>query len=178
MCPQFLVDTCIWSHLSKERSDPLVAEWLDRTAGLAIPVAAVIEIQKGILERPSGRNALDLMTWFERLVAGRITVLNTGLEAGRLYGAMLARRELKTLWCQDAASQTVRGSQDLHIAATAIVHGLPVATSNIRHFRMIDRCFSLPGLYDPATDTWHVEPAALRFSPVLNIESCRGAVDV
>ena len=56
----------------------------------------------------------------------------------------------------------MRGGQDLHIAATALVHRLPIATMNVADFMRINDCYPLPEVYDPLTDCWHtrMEPLA------------------
>ncbi|WP_461512169.1 hypothetical protein [Rhizobium mongolense] len=57
------------------------------------------------------------------------------------------------------------------IAATAIAHQMPIATLNVRDFLLIDRYFPLPGIFDPLSMEWIVDPpSGWTFAPDLQPE--------
>jgi hypothetical protein len=120
-----LLDTVVFSELRKTHPSPEVVAWLSgfRDSDLFLSVVSLGEIERGIEKKrsddPVFAGALTL--WLEDLV--------------RLYGdrilpvtPVIARR-----WGSLSAQHGNDGA-DLLIAATALVHGLQVATRNVRHF--------------------------------------------
>jgi predicted nucleic acid-binding protein len=127
----FLLDTSIISELAPGR---LVAdglpEWLRANrSSIFMPVVAVIEIEKGIsrLTRAGGsRRAEQLSQWLDRILETFTErVLSLDVITARRAGAM-----------SDEARAKGRdpGLADVMIAAIADIHGLTVATRNLRHF--------------------------------------------
>ena len=125
----WLLDTNVVSELRKVRAgraDPNVAAWADAqdAASLWLSVIVVQEIEIGILlrERTDPAQGTHLRAWLEERVlpafAGRI--LPVTLEVAR-HGAALHVPD-------------PRPARDGLIAATALVHGLGVATRNVRDF--------------------------------------------
>jgi len=120
-----LLDTVVLSKLRKPQPAAAVVQWLSsqRDNELFLSVVSLGEIERGIEKKrsddPVFAGALTL--WLEDLV--------------RLYGdrilpvtPVIARR-----WGSLSAQHGNDGA-DLLIAATALVHGLQVATRNVRHF--------------------------------------------
>jgi len=75
----------------------------------------------------------------------------------RVYARMFADPAMKTFVFPDARSKQPKSGVDLILAATAIQHGLVVATGNVQHFRRIHARYELPGLYNPLLDEWAVQ---------------------
>jgi hypothetical protein len=73
---------------------------------------------------------------------------------------MTMEPELSRFWMDPGDEPKMRFGCDPEIAATAIVHGLPVASTDVGDFLKIHRHFPLPGLYCPIGGRWHVEPPA------------------
>ena len=125
----YLIDTNVLSELRRVRSgraDPNVAAWAEATpaAELFVSVIVLQEIEIGVLlmeRRDPGQGAV-LRRWYEGAVLA-------GFE-GRILpvDAPVARRSA-ALHVPDP-----RPIRDGLIAATALVHGLTVATRNIRDF--------------------------------------------
>jgi predicted nucleic acid-binding protein len=121
----FLLDTMVLSDLRKRQRDANLVAWLDTVpeSSLHLSVVTIGEIEKGIAG-VAGRDvvfARHLEAWLD-------TVLRSF--ADRILGIDVrsARR-----WGRLAAAHGHAGA-DLLIAATALEHGLTVATRNLRHF--------------------------------------------
>jgi predicted nucleic acid-binding protein len=124
----YLLDTNVVSELRKRPGvvDPHVLAWAEARPAhqLSISAITVMEIELGILllERRDADQGKMLRQWFERGVlvgfAGRILPVDVGV----------ARRAAQ-LHAPDP-----RPERDEYIAATALEHGLTVATRNIADF--------------------------------------------
>ncbi len=120
-----LIDTVVLSELRKKQPSAKVVRWLSgqRDCDLFLSVVSIGEIERGIekLRQDDAAFAEALTRWVEDLL--------------RLYGdrilpvtSTIARR-----WGRLSA-QLGHDGADVLIAATALSHGLKVATRNVRHF--------------------------------------------
>ncbi len=121
----YLIDTNVLSALRRRRRNPDVVRWIEsqRMADLFISVVTVGEIERGIVQQQRHKPdfARDLSGWLDRILdwyGDRILPVNVAT----------ARR-----WGQLSAALG-HDNTDLLIAATALEHGLTVATRNVRHF--------------------------------------------
>jgi predicted nucleic acid-binding protein len=118
---KYLVDANVLSEPTKPTPDPRVVEWL-RTHEPDIAVDPVIlgELRFGILILPKGKKRTALERWFDA-GAGRLHCLLWDADTGLKWAELLARlrKNGKTMPIKDSL-----------IAATAVVHGLAVATRN------------------------------------------------
>ncbi len=125
-----LLDTNIVSQWTKIAPDARVIAWLSQLQPTELYLSAVTfsEVRFGIEEMPSGRKRRNFETWLEHDLrqgfAGRILAVDDRIaeEAGRLTSITKkagAKPELA----------------DALIAATAIVHGMRLATLNFSHFK-------------------------------------------
>ena len=125
-----LVDTNVWSELTKARGHPAVLAWLEANdADLALSTLVIAEIQYGI-ELPSAADRRPfLQAWLTGL-EGRYwgQTLTFGVEAAHHYGRIAARPEVKA-----RKPQII----DMQIAAQAKEHGIPIATRNAKDFEWI-----------------------------------------
>ncbi len=121
-----VLDTVVLSEMRKTRPSAKVVEWLSRQreTDLYLSVVSLGEIERGIEQqrKPNPAFARELARWLETLLQ---------LYADRLLpvSASIARR-----WGLLSAQLGPDGA-DLLIAATALTHGLAVATRNVRHFK-------------------------------------------
>lgn len=121
----YLVDANVLSEPTKLFPAPQVIEWL-RHNEREIVVDPVIlgEVQFGILLLPKGKRRTGLERWFDAGVR-RLHCLPWELETGLRWAVLLARLR---------ASGRAMPIKDSLIAATALLHGLVVATRNRTDF--------------------------------------------
>lgn len=121
---RFLLDTNVFRELGKTVPHVNVAAWLNRVddADLAISVLTVREVRKGIVRlraaKPRVADAIERRVT-EILAAFGGRALPVTREIAGLWGELLGRSE--------------KNVDDTGLAATARVHGLVLATRNIRH---------------------------------------------
>lgn len=120
-----LLDTVVLSELRKREASPEVVRWLTsfRDSDLFLSVVSIGEIERGIEKKRKSDPifAESLTRWIEdllRLYNDRVLPVTPAVS--RRWGILSARLG--------------NDSADLLIAATALTHGLQVATRNIRHF--------------------------------------------
>ena len=125
-----LLDTSIISELAPGRPSGALPQWLrQHHPSVFLPVVAVIALEKGVsrLAGVGGSQGAELHSlWLDRVLeALSERVLAIDVTAARRAGTM-----------SDAARAKGRdpGLADVMIAAIADVHGLTVATRNLRHF--------------------------------------------
>ena len=120
-----LLDTVVLSELRKSRPSSRVIQWVQRHQDndFFISVVSLGEIERGIEKKRKSEPefAQELTQWLENLQ--------------RLYGDRILpiTPNIARKWGQLSAQLNHDGA-DLLIAATALVHGLSVATRNVRHF--------------------------------------------
>jgi hypothetical protein len=121
----YLLDTVVFSELYKRHRHPGFVRWLrdKMEESLFVSTITIGEIERGI-ERQRPRDpqfAAALTGWLDR---------SLGLYDERILSVttLIARR-----WGVLSARLGHSGA-DLLIAATALEHGLTVATRNVRHF--------------------------------------------
>ena len=120
----FLLDTNIVSELRRAKPHGGVLAWFDalRPDEIQIPAAVIAEISRGIelLRTSNARKATELSTWLDALERD-FAVLPVTSPIFRIWGQLMHRRQ---------AHLTI----DALIAATALYHGLTVATRNVEDF--------------------------------------------
>jgi predicted nucleic acid-binding protein len=123
----YILDTNVVSELRKaKKAHQTVKKWAQPlpAASLYISVISVLELEIGILliERRDQEQGTILRAWMDRHVlptfSGRILVIDTAV----------AQR------CATLHVPYPRSDRDALIAATALVHGLTVATRNVTDF--------------------------------------------
>lgn len=125
----FVLDTNVVSELRKARhggADANVVAWADRTDAAALYISAitVLELETGVLliERRDPRQGAALRTWLDQqvLVAFKDRILPIDVAVARRCAALHVPGP--------------RAERDALIAATALVHGMAVATRNTADF--------------------------------------------
>lgn len=123
----FLLDTNVVSELRRpERAAPQVRQWASTQAlsNFYLSAVTVLELELGVLrvERRDRHQGALLRGWLEGQVLAQF--------AGRIHpvDAEVARR------CAALHVPDPRSERDALIAATALVHGLTVATRNVADF--------------------------------------------
>ena len=122
---KYLVDANVLSEPTKPVPDPRVVSWLRaQERDLAVDPVVLGELRFGILILPMGEKRAALERWFERGVR-RLHCLPWESETGLRWAELLARLR---------ATGKPMPIKDSLIAATAMVHGLTVATRNRADF--------------------------------------------
>jgi hypothetical protein len=118
---KFLVDANVLSEPTKAAPDPSVVEWLRRhEREITIDPVILGEVRFGILLLPKGRRRARLERWFDAGIQ-RLHCLPWEAETGLRWARLLASLR---------AAGRAMPIKDSLIAATALVHGLAVATRN------------------------------------------------
>ncbi len=121
----FLVDANVLSEPTRPQADRRVVDWLrQHEPDLAVDPIVLGEIRFGILLLPRGKRRARLERWFESGVE-RIHCLPWEAATGLRWAQLLA-----DLRCSGRQMPI----KDSMIAATALVHGLTVATRDGRDF--------------------------------------------
>ena len=121
----FLVDANVLSETTKPVPDPAVVDWLRRNErALVVDPVVLGEIRFGILLLPRGRRRARLERWFDSGVE-RLHCLPWDAATGSRWAELLA--DLR-------AAGAAMPIKDSLIAATALTHGLVVATRNRTDF--------------------------------------------
>ena len=121
----YLVDANVLCEPTKPKPDPKVVAWLRANErDLAVDPVILGEVRFGILLLPRGKRRQRLESWFDEGVA-RIQCLPWDASLGLRWAELLAN--LRT-------SGRAMSVKDSFIAATALAHGLTVATRNRRDF--------------------------------------------
>lgn len=121
----FLVDANVLSEGTKPVPQLRVIEWLRRNEReLAVDPVVLGEIRFGILLMPKGARRTRLERWFDAGVS-RLHCLTWDRATGLRWAQLLARLR---------ASGTAMPIKDSLIAATALTHGLTIATRNRADF--------------------------------------------
>lgn len=126
---RYLVDANVLSEPTKLAPDLGVVEWLRKNERhIAIDPIILGEVRFGILLLPKGKRRARLEEWFEAGVQ-RVLCLPWESETGLRWAKLLATLR---------ASGRAMPIKDSLIAATALVHGLIVATRNRADFEKAD----------------------------------------
>lgn len=138
----FIIDTCVFSELSKPRPHQGVADWFDSCPADLIYISSITlgEIQYGIDLLPEGKKKNDLRLWFEKLI-----------DIYRDYTLPITGRICRRLG-EERARLIKKGRKapviDCLIACTSIEHDFTLATRNISDFKMYDIKTLNPWEYD------------------------------
>ena len=127
----YLLDTNVVSNGVKPQPNEALARWVADQFDNELFLSAIClgEIKRGILELPSGRKRMALERWYSSSKGPR------GMFGPRIIAF---DERVAEAWADLIADGRRKGRPrspiDMMIAATAIVHGLTVATMNERDF--------------------------------------------
>ena len=116
-----LLDTNVISELARRRPDPRATRWVSGCTLIALSSITVEEVFYGLALKSNPR-VQDVL---ERFIDEQCVVHDVSAEIARHAGVLRAQLRLRG---------TTRTQADMIIAASAAVHGLPVATRNTRDF--------------------------------------------
>lgn len=122
-----LVDTNVWSELTKPEGDSAVLAWLEANDGqLALSTLVMSEIQYGLELPRAAHKRADLILWLRGLEERYWSnVWAFDAEDARSFGRLAASVEVKK-----RDPQVI----DLQLAAQALARGAAIATRNVKDF--------------------------------------------
>lgn len=123
-----LLDTCVISEVARPIPDSRVLAWFEMVADddLRLSVISVGEIQKGIDLLDPGARRTGIQAWLDGLVQSfGDRILSIDEPVARLWGGISAKSQ---------RAGTPRPPVDTLLAATAMQHGLTLATRNTADF--------------------------------------------
>jgi predicted nucleic acid-binding protein len=128
---RFVLDTNIISNITKPAPSEALLAWMGEQVDddLFISTLTIAEIQRGVLEMPSGRKRTALEAWFSgpegplAIFAGRVLPFDE--KAGLIWARLMS---------DGTAKGRPRSALDMIIAATAMANGCVVVTDNDRDF--------------------------------------------
>ena len=122
-----LVDTNVLSELTRPQPATRVVEWLEVSEpALAVPAIALAELRYGIARLPKADGDPACCTfWQTTCDQFRGRIFSFDRRAAEVYGDVAAGAE--------RAGRRLN-VQDAQIAATALVHRMPIATRNVSDF--------------------------------------------
>jgi len=135
----FLLDTNVISEAVRAEPDSSVSTWMDEIDEdlMYLSVLTLGEIRQGIARLAQGTRRLRLERWLDVEVRARFSgrILPINEEIAERWGSLMteARRVGKSL-----------GVVDGLLAATALEHGLTLATRNIKDFARLGVSLSNP----------------------------------
>mgnify|MGYP001343437029 FL=1 len=122
---KYLVDANVLREPTKVEPDSRVVQWLRVNEGrIAVDAVILGELRFGILLLPKGRKRSALEHWFDSGVQ-RLHCLPWERDTGLRWAELLARLR---------STRKSMPIKDSMIAATALVHGLEMATRNRTDF--------------------------------------------
>jgi predicted nucleic acid-binding protein len=128
---RYLLDTNIISNATRPNPSPALLAWMaEKTDNdLFVSALTIAEIQRGLLEKPTGKRRALLEAWFsgpegpQALFTGRVLPFD---------------EKAALIWARLMADGTVKGrprsALDMIIAAVAAANGCVVVTDNERDF--------------------------------------------
>jgi predicted nucleic acid-binding protein len=124
----YLIDTNVLSELRKKKPHGAVAAWIEkaRAEDLHIPAVALGELQDGVelTRQQDPQKAGEIERWIDRIMLTFAVIPMDGA----------AFRE----WARLMAGKSDDLAADAMIAATARVHGMVVATRNVKDFARLN----------------------------------------
>ncbi len=140
----YLLDTHVVSELTAERPDQAVVRWYTERdpAELRLSVLSVGELRFGVERLPAGAKRARLQrTLDDWIIEFDRQLVDFDLQAAETWGRLRRRAE---------AAGRFLPPMNAMLAATAQVHGLTLATRNIRDFE---------GWGGPTVDPWLPQPS-------------------
>jgi len=119
-----LVDTNVLTELHRRRPNAAVVGWFAAQETIHMSVVSLEELAFGVARAtPAARSPLG--RWLDALLDAKPVVLDVTPAIARMSGELRAAREARGWRVAQA---------DMLIAATALAHGLTLATRNTRDF--------------------------------------------
>ncbi|MDD9944156.1 MAG: PIN domain-containing protein [Myxococcales bacterium] len=123
----FLIDTSVFVAWERGQFDNVVPGSVSAEAEVALSAITVSELLHGVERADSAQRRASRAAFVEG-VLNAVRVLPVDLAVSRVHARV---------WADLRAREELIGAHDMLIAATALHHGLAIATRNEREFRRI-----------------------------------------
>jgi predicted nucleic acid-binding protein len=129
----FLLDTNVVTETTRPQPSAAVLDWIAAQAAESLFISAITigELRRGALLLTEGKKRKALLRWIE-----------TGIKAGFTGCILPVDTEVMERWAELQATSEQAGRRlplmDCLLAATALAHGLTLATRNITDFETAD----------------------------------------
>jgi hypothetical protein len=155
---KYLATTCLFSEISKPLQRLHFAEFVSKNV-FALAPETLLDIQRGIVRiiRTNPKKAAELRQWLSDIRDQWPILAGREHEKARVLAAMLECKDLKAFWLPQPKAKYPSFGYHVGIAATAIVHELPIAGFGVDPYLEIGRYFQLPGLFDLKVQSWRSE---------------------
>ena len=126
----FLLDTNVVSETTRPQPSAAVLDWIAAQAGESLFISAITigELRRGALLLTAGKKRKALLRWIE-----------TGIKADFAGRILPVDTDVMERWAQLQARSEQAGRRlplmDSLLAATALAHGLTLATRNLADFK-------------------------------------------
>jgi toxin FitB len=122
-----LVDTNVWSELTRAAPEPRVQQWEKANATeLWLPTIVIGELLSGAHLLPEGRRKQNFLDGYSKLIdLHQDRIVPFDLESARQYGVVLGYLE------SNGRNPT---TADCQLAAIALSRGMSLATRNVKDF--------------------------------------------
>lgn len=125
----YLLDTNVISEVRRPKPEHRVLDWLDEAIEdeMFLSVVTVAELARGIAQMEEGKRRRALAAWLDQDLLHRFgeRLLAIDAETALIWGRLMA---------QSRTEGRALSVMDGWIAATALQHGLVLATRNVKDF--------------------------------------------
>lgn len=152
---RYITTTCLISETCKPRPKPHILDFA-ASNDLVFTPATLIDIERGILRimQTNPAKGVALREWFAHERERRPVLTGREQETAKVLATILECRHLKHVWLPDPKAKHPSFGHHAATAAAAIAHELPIAAVSVKPFVAINEYFSIPGVFDAATERW------------------------
>ena len=129
----YLVDTNVFSELTRPRPDRGVQAWFAETPEdeLHVSTITVAELRRGVTRIPAGKKRAALVTWldFDIVQRFRDRIIDVNVEIANTWGELMASAEKRGF---------AMHPMDSFIAATAMTRSMRLVTRNVKDFGRLE----------------------------------------
>lgn len=153
---EFIITTCVFSQSNRPRPAANVDEFL-KTNDIFLTPPTLVDVELGIscIAESNPAKAAEVREWFKLERHSYRMISEYSEDFHKALVRLLSCRAVQNHWASQTAATAFKVRQSIWVAAAAISHEIPIATMAPRLYSAIDQHVALPGVYDPANQTWY-----------------------
>ncbi|MBO3760131.1 type II toxin-antitoxin system VapC family toxin [Ciceribacter sp. L1K22] len=156
----YLMDTNVISNAGLKQPPPGLHSWLKAVGAgsLAISFPLISELRRGahLASKHDPQKGVRLHKWIDDILSVSFRMADMTDRAADLYAEMTTIGPLRHLYLSHQSQRKDQLGHDLMFAALSIAHQMPIVSFDVDDFLLIDQYFSLPGVFQPLEEKWHV----------------------